>query len=52
MVLSFMQVGAVLAFMAGAACAKEMAVDEVKAAELYDSGVVHAEIMRSKMVCN
>lgn len=40
-----------LALVAGSAMAKEIAVNEQKAAELYDSGIVHNEIMQSKIVC-
>lgn len=36
--------------LAGNALAKEKAVDEVKAAELYDTGIIHNEIMEAKMV--
>jgi hypothetical protein len=39
-----------LALMAGSAVAKEIAVNEQVAAELYDSGVIHNEIMESKIV--
>ena len=46
---SIMRWGASLGLLAGMAAAKEMAVDEVKAKELYDSGIVHNEIMSHKM---
>lgn len=42
--------GAALGLLAGNALAKEKAVDEVKAAELYDTGIIHNEIMEAKMV--
>lgn len=50
MMQSFTQVAAALFLLASAASAKEMAVDEVKAKELYDSGIIHNEIMQAKMV--
>ncbi|PNH42963.1 hypothetical protein VD0004_g4453 [Verticillium dahliae] len=49
MVRSVMQLGASLGLLAAAAMGKEMAVDEARAAEFYDSGVVHEEIMNHKM---
>jgi hypothetical protein len=39
-----------LALLCSAAWAKEMAVNEVAAKELYDSGIVHDGIMAAKMV--
>jgi hypothetical protein len=42
--------GAALGLLATVALAKEKAVDEVKAAELYDTGIIHNEIMEAKMV--
>lgn len=50
MVRSVVQLGASLGLLAAAAMGKEMAVDEARAAEFYDSGVVHEEIMNHKMV--
>lgn len=41
--------GAVLSA-ASSVVAREMAVDEARAAELYDSGVLHEKIMKTKMV--
>jgi hypothetical protein len=41
---------AALGLLASVALAKEKPVDEVKAAKLYDSGVIHEEIMEAKMV--
>ncbi|KAL2206310.1 hypothetical protein CC79DRAFT_1291929, partial [Sarocladium strictum] len=41
--------GATLGLLATVALAKEKAVDEVKAAELYDTGIIHNEIMEAKM---
>ncbi|KAG9231338.1 hypothetical protein BJ875DRAFT_444182 [Amylocarpus encephaloides] len=38
-----------LALLCSAVWAKEMAVNELKAAELYDSGIVHEELMARKM---
>lgn len=40
-----------LAALAGVAHSKELAKDEVKAAELYDSGIIHERIMSNKHVC-
>lgn len=39
-----------LAFLACSVVAKEIEVDEVKAAELYDSGVVHRNLIETKTV--
>lgn len=50
MVQSILRLGASLGLLATAAMGKEMAVDEIKAKELYDSGIVHNEIMQHKMV--
>lgn len=50
MVQSMLRWGASLGLLAGMAVGKEMAVDEVRAKELYDSGIVHNEIMQHKMV--
>lgn len=47
---SLRHLGASLGLLAGAAVAKEMPVDELKAAELYDSGLIHNEIMKHKTV--
>jgi hypothetical protein len=41
-----------LAVLCSATWAKEMAVNEVAAKELYDSGLVHDSIMAAKMVCH
>lgn len=39
-----------LALAAGTAMAKEVAVDQFRAAQLYDSGVIHTQHMNSKLV--
>lgn len=48
---SNMLVLSILAFLCSVTWAKEMPVDEVRAAELYDSGIVHESIMAAKHVC-
>lgn len=40
-----------LSALVSAAAAKEMAVNEVAAKELYDSGYVHQSLMSKKKVC-
>jgi hypothetical protein len=40
-----------LALLTSAVLGKEMPVNEAKAAELYDTGIVHERIMAKKMVC-
>jgi hypothetical protein len=39
-----------LGLLATVGLAKEKAVDEAKAAALYDTGIIHNEIMEAKMV--
>lgn len=40
-----------LSALVSAAAAKEMAVNEVAAKELYDTGIVHQSLMSKKKVC-
>lgn len=51
MARSVLCLGASLCLFASVAMGKEKPVDEEMAAMLYDSGIIHEEIMAHKMVC-
>jgi hypothetical protein len=48
--MRFATTGAAVISAASVVLAKEMAVDEDRAAKLYDSGLVHESIVKKKMV--